>query len=117
MEGQFVRVGTTRKLLLRVTDVARTELGIQGQAPGRESLVHEYWKRYYAQRFRELGYRVTLEAPRKDGRVDVLAVKVGEDGARVVESVAIESGDGEVGCGVECEAGFADGLEGDGGGD
>ena len=46
------------------------------------SLEHEYWKRYYAQKYRDMGYKVTLEAPRRQGRVDVLAVKPGENGSR-----------------------------------
>jgi hypothetical protein len=93
VEGQFVRVANTRKLLLRITDAARKELGlVDAGGPGRrrESLAHEYWKRYYARLFRERGYRVTLEAPRRKGRVDVLAVKPTENAARVSESVAIE---------------------------
>ena len=44
----------------------------------RGSLVHEYWKRFYARRFIAKGYRVELEAPRQGGRVDVLASKGGE---------------------------------------
>jgi predicted RecB family endonuclease len=50
---------------------------------GRGSLAHEYWKRFYAAILREDGYRVELEAPRKGGRVDVLARKG-------TESIAVE---------------------------
>jgi len=95
VEGQLVRVGNTRKLLLRVTDGARRELGIAsvdagGPARRRESLAHEYWKRYYARRFADQGYSVEVEAPRRKGRMDVLAVKGPENGTRASETVAIE---------------------------
>ncbi len=90
VEGQLVRIGTSRKLLLRITDGAREELGIDGRNPGRESLAHEYWKRYYARHFRERGFQVTIEAPRRNGRADVLAVKPAGNGTRASESVAIE---------------------------
>ena len=53
---------------------------------GRESLAHEYWKRFYARLFEQQGYRVFLEAPRKRGRVDVLAVKGPERVAIEVET-------------------------------
>ena len=56
----------------------------------RESLAHEYWKRYYAHVFQEKGYQVTLEAPRRHGRADILAVKSAENGVRAGESIAIE---------------------------
>ena len=42
------------------------------------SLVHAYWKRFYARRFAEHGFRTELEAPRSGGRVDVLATRAGE---------------------------------------
>ncbi len=93
LEGQVVKVGNTRKLLLRITDVARRELGFQGTSSGearRESITHEHWKRFYAERFREKGYQVFVEASRRNGRVDVLAVKRGENGTRAAERVAIE---------------------------
>jgi hypothetical protein len=90
VEGQLVQVGNTRKLLLRVTDAARRELGSEAVSPGRESLAHEYWKRYYAEVFRKKGYHVTLEAPRRHGRVDVLAVKPAENGTGASESLAVE---------------------------
>ncbi|MDN4175961.1 hypothetical protein QWY28_23655, partial [Nocardioides sp. SOB77] len=51
-----------------------------------ESLVHEYWKRWYARRLEGEGYRVKLEAPRVGGRVDVLALKGGKQTAIEVET-------------------------------
>ena len=52
------------------------------------SLVHEYWKRYYARLFEESGYRVELEAPRQrgTGRVDVLATNASESVGIEVET-------------------------------
>ena len=82
LEEQEVKTGRTYKLLLRVTPRARERLGLKKNL-GRGSLAHEYWKRFYAASFREQGYRVELEAPRGNGRVDVLA-------KRGNESVAIE---------------------------
>ena len=42
---------------------------------GYESIVHGYWKRFYATRFKDAGYQVREEVVRKSGRVDLLAVK------------------------------------------
>ena len=53
---------------------------------GRGSLAHEYWKRFYAASFREQGYDVQLEAPRRNGRVDVLARKGDESLAVEIET-------------------------------
>ena len=72
LEEQEVKVGRTFKLLLRVTPRARERLGLK-KSLGRGPLAHEYWKRFYANRFRSEGYEVELEAPRRNGRVDVLA--------------------------------------------
>jgi len=85
-----VRIGTTRKLLLRITDGARKELGLEAREVPKESLEHEYWKRYYAARFKDLGYEVVVEAPRRDGRAGLLAIKRRENGARAPETVAVE---------------------------
>ncbi len=48
--------------------------------------MHEYWKRFYAQRFREQGYHVEFEVPRQSGRVDVVAKKDGEKIAIEIET-------------------------------
>lgn len=92
LEEQDVKVGRTRKVLLRVTPAARAKLGLDQHA-GRGSIAHEYWKRLYAAVFRENGYQVELEAPRENqaGRVDVLAKKAGESTA-----VEIETGKSDV---------------------
>jgi len=82
VEEQVVAVGRTRRVLLRVTTQARDALGLDGAAV-RGSLAHEYWKRWYAARLEERGFRVWVEAPRGKGRVDVL-------GTRASESVAVE---------------------------
>lgn len=82
LEEQDVKVGRTYKVLLRVTPEARAKLGLR-KTLGRGSLAHEYWKRFYAALLKEDGYHVELEAPRKSGRVDVLA-------RRGTESIAVE---------------------------
>ena len=78
LEEQAVRVGRTRRVLLRPTAKAKKELGLAGGNIERGSLVHEYWKRFYAGKFKKMGYNVELEAPRRGGRVDVLATKASE---------------------------------------
>ena len=85
LEEQEVKTGRTYKLLLRVTPRARERLGVK-KSLGRGSLAHEYWKRFYAETLRQEGYHVELEAPRKTGRVDVLAVKTSESIAVEVET-------------------------------
>ncbi len=84
LQDQAVKIGRTRRVMLRVSLSGRRQLGLTESAAGRGSLAHEYWKRVYAQRYRRKGFRVTLEAPRRGGgTVDVLARKR-------AESVAIE---------------------------
>ena len=91
LEDQVVELGRTRKVLLQLTPQGKEALGLEAGGPERPSLVHEYWKRFYAQRFQESGYAVRLEAPRTSGRVDVLAVK--EDKTIAIE---IETGKSDV---------------------
>ncbi len=91
LEDQVVELGRTRRLLLRLTPQGKEALGLEAAGPERPALIHEYWKRYYAQRFQEQGYRVRLEAPRTSGRVDVLAVK---DGRSI--AIEIETGKSDV---------------------
>ncbi len=86
LEDQVVELGRTRKVLLRLTKEGKQALGVDGENTGRESLVHEYWKRFYAARFREQGYEVQIEAPRRSGNVDVLAVKDGRSIALEIET-------------------------------
>ena len=84
IEEEEVKVGRTRKLLLRTTPAARSRLGLT-KTVGRGSLAHEYWKRFWANRLSAEGYAVELEAPRhgSTGRVDALA-------RRRTETVAVE---------------------------
>ena len=86
LEAEEVKLGRTRKVLLRVTSTAKQELGVGPGNMGKESIAHEFWKRFYAAKFRELGYEVKLEAPRRGGRVDVLARKGSESVAIEVET-------------------------------
>lgn len=87
LEEEQVKVGRTRKALLRLTPSAHRAFGLDKgkiEPRNRDSLAHEYWKRFYARRFSQKGYSVELEAPcGVGGRVDVLARKG-------LESVAIE---------------------------
>jgi hypothetical protein len=75
LEGQVAEIGKTRKVLLRLTSQAREALNPGGSESQHGSIVHEYWKRFYAQRFREQGYQVEFEVPQQSGRVDVVAKK------------------------------------------
>lgn len=86
LESQVVEIGRTRKVLLRLTKTGKEALGLDGKNPEYGSLAHEYWKRFYAQRFREQGYKVILESPRKSGNVDVLALKEGKTVAIEIET-------------------------------
>ena len=91
LEAQVVDLGRTRKVLLRLSSRGRETLGLDGKDPEHGSLVHEYWKRFYVQRFQEMGYRATLESPRRSGNVDVLAVKNGK-----AIAIEIETGKSDV---------------------
>ena len=85
IEQQVVDLGKTRKALLKLAKKGE-KLFEEVQACGNESIVHGYWKRFYAARFRDAGYEVREEAVRNSGRVDVLAVKKGEKIAVEVET-------------------------------
>ena len=88
LEVETIPVGRTRKVILRVSKEGRRSLGLDApKGSGNESIAHEYWKRFYARQFREWGYDVQMEAPRKGGRVDVLAAK---DGKRI--AIEVETG-------------------------
>ncbi len=105
LESEWLRIGNTRVLLLRHSTTARRLLGpavastsdahCPREHSGRESLTHEYWKRYYAKRYAEQGYDVMLEAPRAPpgkGCVDILARRRGE-----AIAIEIETGASSVG--------------------
>ena len=87
IKSQTVDLGQTRKVCLRLTKQAKKLLNIDTDIPQHGSIVHEYWKRYYAQRFKEQGYKVELEVPRLSGRTDVV---VSKDNRRI--AVEIETG-------------------------
>ena len=80
IQEQTVRVGQTRRKLLRTTKKEpRT-----AQSFASESIAHEFWKRRCAERYRKQGYAVRVESPRPTGgRVDLLAT-------RASKSIAIE---------------------------
>ena len=86
LEDQVVEIGRTRKVLLRLTKQSREALNLGSSEPQHGSIVHEYWKRFYAQRFREQGYQVEFEMSRKSGNVDVVARKGAENIAIEVET-------------------------------
>ncbi len=86
LEDQIVELGKTRKVLLRLTKKARQIFRIETNNLENNSLVHEYWKRFYAHGFQEQGYNVYLEAPRISGRVDLLARKGNQSIAIEVET-------------------------------
>ena len=78
LEEQTVDLGQTRKVILRLTQQSKEALKLDTSDPQHGSIVHEYWKRFYAQRYREKGYQVQFEVPRKSGRSDVVATKESE---------------------------------------
>ena len=88
LEAEEIKVGRSRKVLVRLRRRARELFGVRDGAEqrGRESLAQEYWKRYYARVLEQQGYRIFLETPRRRGRVDVLAVKGPERVAIEVET-------------------------------
>ena len=88
--SELVRTGNTRRLVLRLTPEAGAAANQRGQV-SRESLLHHYWKSWYAQALEQRGYDVTKEAGRLRGRVDVLAVR--ESHSLAVE---IETGKSDV---------------------
>ena len=90
IEQQVVDLGKTRKALLRLTKKGE-RLFEKVQACGNESIVHGYWKRFYAARFREAGYQVREEVERNSGWVDVLATRKKE-----MVGVEIETGKSDV---------------------
>ncbi len=86
LEDQTVDMGQTRKVILRLTKQSKDALSLDTSEPQHGSIVHEYWKRFYAQRFREKGYIVEFEVSRPSGRVDVVARKDGEKVAIEIET-------------------------------
>lgn len=91
IESQIVKVGKSHKLLLGLSTKGKKVLGIESKGTERASLVHEYWKHWYASQLARQGYRVLLEVPRKSGRVDVVARK----GAKQI-AIEIETGKSDI---------------------
>lgn len=86
LKSQTVDLGKTRKVLLGLTKQAKEILNMKNTQPEHGSLVHEYWKRFYAQRFHEKGYAVNFEVPRISGQVDVVAENSSEKIAIEIET-------------------------------
>ena len=91
IEEQEIQVGRIRTVLVRVTKVGREALGLVEENVQFGSIAHEYWKNFYANKFKQEGYRVVLEATRKLGQVDVLAIK-GKD----FIAIEIETGKSDI---------------------
>ncbi len=96
LDAALIPIGNTRKLVLRVTPQGRAFLGlsdadIASSEQRRESVAHAYWKQFYADQFRAMGYRVEMERARTGGHIDVLAVN---DSERI--GIEIETGQSDV---------------------
>lgn len=76
--SETIDMGTTRKTILRLTPSGIKVIGETTKDVSRESISHEFWKRYYANLLSRRGYAVEIEAARVGGRVDVMAVKASE---------------------------------------
>jgi hypothetical protein len=86
LQSQSIDLGQTRKVVLAITKQAKEVLGIKDVSPTHGSLEHVYWQSWYAQRFREHGYQVSLETPRRSGQVDITAEKNGQKIAVEIET-------------------------------
>jgi hypothetical protein len=75
LEAATVNTGRTRRTILRLSKPARHVLGDSRPGTTRESVEHEYWKRFWASHFEGSGYEVEMEAPRANGRVDIRATR------------------------------------------
>lgn len=69
------KVGRTHRTRLKVPDEQEKMLGLDFKTIPANLIVHTYWVGYYYTFFQERKYRVELEAPRRGGRVDLLAEK------------------------------------------
>ncbi len=72
--------------MLRVSAEARRIFRLYDGGKMHGSPIHEFWKHYYGRLYKERGYKVQLEAPRKNGHVDVLAQRASEGVAIEVET-------------------------------
>lgn len=87
LQSQIIDLGQTRKILLGLTPHAGEIVGLNKSPPQRGSIIHHYWQNYIAQRMRDDGYQVSLEAPRPSGNIDIAAQK---DGRKI--AIEIETG-------------------------
>jgi len=81
-----VKTGRTFRVVLRVSAEARRIFRLHDGDKMHGSPIHEFWKHYYGRLYKERGYSVQLEAPRKNGHVDILARKASESVAIEVET-------------------------------
>ena len=87
LESEMVELGHTRKLLLRPTKKAKQSLKLNDQEPTNYgSLIHEYWKWYYGDKYKAKGYQITLEHPRASGHTDIVVKKEKEKIAIEIET-------------------------------
>ncbi|GFO81559.1 MAG: hypothetical protein A49_11860 [Methyloceanibacter sp.] len=91
LDEELLAIGKTRRNLLRPSSEARRRLGVLPKTKIQGSIAHDYWQRFYGELYGSRGYKVTLEAPRGKGRVDVLAEKQGK---RI--GIEIETGKSDV---------------------
>lgn len=92
LETAIVPQGNTRKRILRLSAAAKDAVRRDGVKPpipgprGGSGLVHDYWQRWWAQKLDKEGWDVQMEAPRRGGRVDILARQDGRTLAVEVET-------------------------------
>jgi len=85
LEENTIKIGRTTRVVLRVSKNAREMLGLE-TTTGNESIDHEYWKRWHANKLERAGYQVQIESPRNQGRADIVAWKNGETIAVEIET-------------------------------
>jgi len=85
LEEKTIKIGRTTRVVLRVSKNAREMLGLE-TTTGNESLDHEYWKRWHANKLDRAGYQVQIEAPRNQGHADIVGWKNGETIAIEIET-------------------------------
>ena len=86
LEAEAVAIGTSRKLVLRLSRAAHELIGLEHQKVNRESIAHAYWKRFYAKQLEQQGYHVQIEAHRNGGFADVVASMNGQRVAVEIET-------------------------------
>lgn len=90
LDEKIVEVGKSRKNVLTLTEKGEGLLE-KVEVFGNESVVHTYWKKFYALRLSKAGYEVREEFERRNGRIDLYAIR----GAGKV-AVEIETGKSDV---------------------